>query len=81
MMECHSDTPTIGMTIQPMRPRLTIEEKTVACERADDYAGGKGSECPVIDRHRLNGDSEERFSEYFHRTARRCFCYRLAMLC
>ena len=80
MMKCHSDAPTIGMTVQPMRARLTIEEKTVARRGSDDYADGEGSECPVINRHPLNGDSEERFGEYFHRPAGRGFCYRLAML-
>ena len=81
MMERHGDAPTIGMMVQPMRAGLTIEEKPVARQGSDDYADREGSECPVINRHPLNCDSEERFGEYFHRPARRGFCYRLAMLC
>ncbi len=80
MVEGHGDTPTVRMPVQSMRPGLTIQEKSVAREGSDDYAGSKGSEGPIINRHRLDGDGDARFGEDFYRPAGSCSLDRLAML-
>jgi hypothetical protein len=41
MVESHRDAAAVRMPVQAMRTRLTIEQKPVARERSDDYAGSK----------------------------------------
>lgn len=61
MVKGDGHAPAIGMQIVLVRTRLTVKGKTVAHQGLDELPGTQIPKAPVVDRHRLDNDSDLRF--------------------
>ena len=75
----NGDAPPVRMAVVSMRSRLSVEHKAVTHQRTDDHSGGEASQRCIIDRHRSDGDGDERLFKDLCRPFRRPVANRLAV--
>ena len=66
VMEKHRHAPAIGMTVSLVAACLGPKKETVANQGGDDLSGGQVTQLAVVNGHRSEGDSHQRFLRDLH---------------